>query len=127
MIEFDHIAITVNSLEESINFYKKMGYELQNQFKDAEYRWATLELGTTRLEIFEPLEIELPKIEHIAYSFTEDEEAFEIARKIGYKVEKSDVFYGDLKRKSFFVKDNNGLSIQLIKKKKKVNHINKNL
>lgn len=116
MVEFDHVAITVNNLEESINFYKKLGYQLQNQFKEDEYNWATLKLGITSLEIFEPLKKNLPSIEHIAYNFTKDEEAYEIIRKIGYKVNNLDIFYGDLQRKSFFVKDNSGLSIQLIKK-----------
>ena len=62
-------------------------------------------------------EKELSKISHIAYSFTEDEEAFEIANKIGYKVGNLDIFYGDLNRKTFFIKDNSGIPIQLIKKK----------
>lgn len=116
MLEFDHVAITVNNLEESINFYKKLGYQLQKQFMDNEYKWATLKLGPSSLEIFEPLNENLPSIEHIAYNFTEDEEAYEIVHKIGYKVDDLNVFYGDLQRKSFFVKDNSGLSIQLIKR-----------
>ena len=61
--------------------------------------------------------IYLPKISHIAYNFTDDKEAFDIANKAGYKIDDSDVFYGDLNRKSFFIEDNNGTSIQLIKKK----------
>ena len=121
MIQLDHIAITVNDLEKSIKFYENIGYKLQNKFNDQEYKWAELELGATRLEIFEPAvasrEKELSKISHIAYNFTEDEEAFEIATKTGHKVGDSDMFYGDLNRKSFFIEDNSGISIQLIKKK----------
>lgn len=121
MIQLDHFAITVNNLEEAIKFYMNIGYKLQNKFNDEEYKWAELDLGATRLEIFEPAvasrEKELSKISHIAYSFTEDEEAFEIANKIGYKVGNLDIFYGDLNRKTFFIKDNSGIPIQLIKKK----------
>ena len=90
---------------------------MENKFNGEEYKWATLELGTTGLELFEPLQKDFSKIYHIAYNFTEDEEAFEIANKAGYKVDYSDVFYGELNRKSFFIEDNNGISIQLIKKK----------
>lgn len=119
MIQLDHIAITVNDLEKSIKFYENIGYKLQNKFNDQEYKWAELELGATRLEIFEPVNStkKFSKISHIAYNFTEDEEAFEIATKTGHKVGDSDMFYGDLNRKSFFIEDNSGISIQLIKKK----------
>ena len=117
MIQLVHIAVTVNNLEESIKFYENIGYKLQNIFNDEEYKWATLELGATGLELFEPVQKEFSKISHIAYNFTKDEEALEIANKAGYKVDDSDVFYGDLNRKSFFIEDNNGISIQLIKKK----------
>lgn len=116
MIQFDHVAITVKNLEQSIKFYENLGYTLQNQFIDEEYRWANLELGLSMLEIFEPLNNNTSKIEHLAYSFTDDKEAFEFASKRGYKIEDKDIFYGDLNRKSFFIEDDNGISIQLIKK-----------
>lgn len=116
MIKFDHVAITTNNLEETIAFYQNIGYEIQNQFDDAEYRWATLKLGTTSLEIFEPLDKALPTIQHIVYSYTNEKEAYEIAEKLDYKLEQLDIFSGDLNRKSFFIEDNNGISLQLIKK-----------
>lgn len=118
MIEFEHIAITVKNLEESIKFYEILGYKLENIFNDDEYRWATLKLGMSGLEIFEPIKKESSKISHIAYSYTEDEEAFKFAKNIGYTQEQLDIYYGDLNWKSFFVEDNDGISIQLIKKKK---------
>lgn len=118
MLEFDHIAITVKNLEESIKFYQKLGYKLENIFNDEEYKWATLKLGISGLEIFEPIKKEASKISHIAYSYTEDKEAFEFAKNIGYTQEQLEIYYGNLNRKSFFIKDNNGISIQLIKKNK---------
>lgn len=116
MIEFDHFAITTSKLEDTISFYQKIGYKLQNIFHDTEYRWATLKLGKTRLEIFEPLEKELPTIQHIAYSYTKEKEAYQIAESLGYNRQQLNIFSGDLNRKSFFMEDNNGISIQLIKK-----------
>lgn len=116
MIEFDHVAITVNNLETSIQFYEKLGYQLQYQFSDKEYRWATLKLGESSLELFEPLTKEVPKIEHLAYSFTQDEEALELAQKLGTVIDQSKLFYGDLNRKSFFLEQDDGMSIQFIKK-----------
>ena len=45
MIDLDHIAITVEDLDESITFYKKLGYELLERFSDEGYNWATLKLN----------------------------------------------------------------------------------
>ena len=118
LIEFDHVAITVKNLEDSIHFYEKLGYKLQAQFCDESYKWATLKLKEAGLELFQPLQENFANIFHIAYNFESDEEAFEFAKGIGYKFNDLDIFYGDLNRKSFFVKDGNDLSIQLIKKKK---------
>lgn len=117
MIKFDHIAITVDNLEESIKFYKNLGYKVKNRFNDEEYNWVTLDLVSIGLELFQPLKKDLSKISHIAYNFTDDKEALDIVSQSGYKIEDLDIFYGNLNRKSFFIKDNNGISIQLIKKK----------
>lgn len=116
MIEFDHVAITSDNLEQSLDFYKKIGYTLQAQFEDEDYRWATLSIGNVKLEVFEPSNKGKTKIEHIAYSFTDDEEVFQLALNLGYQPNELNIFYGDLKQKSFVIKDNNGLSIQFIKK-----------
>ena len=119
MIEFDHVAIRVYDLDESINFYRKLGYQLQEQFHhDKEYKWATLQLGATRLEIFESLTTESSKIDHIAYNFDHEEEVLSMMNQFGYSKEELDIFYGDLNQKSFFIEDNSGLSIQFIKKHK---------
>ena len=117
-MNFDHIAITVKNLEESIKFYENLGYKLEAEFLDDGYKWATLKLKEVDLELFQPLQENYSNIFHIAYNFSDDEEAFEFAKGIGYKIDDLEVFYGDLNRKSFFVKDNNGIAIQLIKKKK---------
>ena len=118
LIEFDHVAITVKNLEDAIHFYENLGYKLQAQFCDESYKWATLKLKEVGLELFQPLQENFSNIFHIAYNFESDKEAFEFAKGIGYKINDLDIFYGDLNRKSFFVKDGNNLSIQLIKKKK---------
>lgn len=114
MIELDHIAINTNDLEKSLEFYKNIGYKLKKMFNDVEYRWVTLSLGKTNLEIFETKKV----IPHIAYNFSNDKEVFQIAKSIGYDFENLEIFNGNLNRKSFFIKDNNGISIQFIKKEK---------
>ena len=53
MLEFDHIALTVTNLEGSINFYKVLGYKVETVFEEEDYRWASLLLGDTSLELFQ--------------------------------------------------------------------------
>ncbi len=59
----------------------------------------------------------LSDINHIAYSFDNIKEAIDLALQLGYSKSALDVFLGDLTRESFFIKDLNGNSLQLIKKK----------
>ena len=115
MLDLDHIAITVENLDESIAFYKKIGYELLERFSDDGYNWATLKLNNHSLELFQITNDREKSINHIAYSYDSEEEVLELMKKIGYENKNIDVFYGDLNRKSFFIEDNNGKSIQLIK------------
>lgn len=117
MLDLDHIAITVNDLEKSILFYKKIGYKLVEKFDDDEYRWATLRLNNHSLELFESFNKE--NFDHIAYSFESEDDWHGLLESLGYKKDRLDVFFGDLNRESFFITDNNGKSIQLIKKVKK--------
>lgn len=115
MLDLDHIAITVENLDESIAFYKKIGYELLERFSDDGYNWATLKLNNHSLELFQITNDREKSINHIAYSYDSEEEVLELMKKIGYENKNIDIFYGDLNRKSFFIEDNNGKSIQLIK------------
>ena len=116
MLDLDHIAITVENLDESIAFYKKIGYELLERFSDDGYNWATLKLNNHSLELFQITNDREKSINHIAYSYDSEEEVLELMKKIGYENKNIDIFYGDLNRKSFFIEDNNGKSIQLIRK-----------
>ncbi len=115
MLDLDHIAITVKDLNESIVFYKKIGYKLIDKYSDEGYNWATLRLNNHSLELFQILNKNEKPIEHIAYSYDDDNEVSELLNRIGYK-EDLDIFYGDLNRKSFFIEDNNGKPIQFIRK-----------
>ena len=111
MLDLDHIAITVKSLDESIKFYKKFGYKLLDRFSNKEYKWASLKLNDHSLELFQS---DNKSFNHIAYSYNSEEEINKLIKGLGYK--KLEPFYGDLNRKSFFIEDNNGNQIQLIKK-----------
>ena len=114
MLDLDHIAITVDDLDKSISFYTKIGYQVVERFHDEDYDWATLKLNNHSLELFQ-VQDKKETIEHIAYSYDFDDEVIDIIQRLGYS-EQVNLFYGDLNRKSFFIKDPNGKSIQFIKK-----------
>ena len=116
MLDLDHIAITVKDLDESISFYIKFGYKLIGRFSDDGYNWATLKLNNHSLELFELTKNKKESFDHIAYNYDSDEEVLELVSQLGYDKKVINIFYGDLKRKSFFIEDKNGKSIQLIKK-----------
>ncbi len=116
MIDSDHVAFTVKNLEESISFYTSLGYQLINTFYDEEYNWAVLKLNNHSLELFEKkLNID-ENLDHIAYNYKDFNEIERLINRLGYKKEDLDVFYGDLNRESFCIRDKDGKTIQLIKK-----------
>ena len=80
MLDLDHIAITVENLDESIAFYKKIGYELLERFSDDGYNWATLKLNNHSLELFQITNDKEKSIEHIAYSYDSDEEVLDLIK-----------------------------------------------
>ena len=116
MLELDHIGITVKDLDESILFYTKLGYELVERFNDEGYNWALLRINNHSLELFQMTNNKDENFDHIAYSYDSDKEALHLIKQLGYDKKDIDVFYGELKRKSFFIEDKDGKSIQLIKK-----------
>ncbi len=115
-LDFDHVALTVRDLKESISFYSKLGYKLINIFNDDDYNWATLDLNNHILELFEKKVNKEDNMDHIAYSYSDFDEIEQLINSLGYKKEELDIFYGDLNRESFCIKDNDGRTIQFIKK-----------
>ncbi len=54
------------------------------------------------------------KIEHIAYSFDNEEELTELLNKMNRNMPKA--FYGDLNKETIFIKDIDGYELQFIRK-----------
>jgi len=84
MIEgVEHIAIAVESLEESIPFYRDhlgLAYQGQEEVPDQKVRVALFQVGSTRIELLEPvtddspiskfIEKRGPGLHHIAFATT---------------------------------------------------------
>lgn len=52
-IRFDHVGIEVNSLEESVRFYEKIGFSVLGEYSERNLRIAFLQLGDSKLELLE--------------------------------------------------------------------------
>lgn len=123
MFSFDHIAISVTNLERSIDFYQKLGFILDNQFNDGDYKWATLNLNEISLEIFcynknnNKYSGDLSKtgVHHFALKTKNIDKCIQTIKEI-YTGE-IEVYYGDLNRKSFWIKDPDNIEIQIIEEK----------
>lgn len=116
MIKFDHVALTVKDLDESIKFYERLGYKLLNIFDDEEYRWCNMELNGIGLELFQMKNDSSNPIKHVAYSYDDINELINLLNKMGIKI--SDFFYGNLNRESMFITDVDENEIQFIKNDK---------
>jgi methylmalonyl-CoA epimerase len=119
----DHIAITVRDLQETIDFYAKLGFRLTQRNETPVQTIAFLEAGPARLEVFAPKKTTTPPelgqsdlgVKHIALMVDDVQKAFEEARAKGV------VFNSEPRRTSMgnvvaFFKDPNGILFQLLQK-----------
>jgi catechol 2,3-dioxygenase-like lactoylglutathione lyase family enzyme len=87
----DHIAITVRDLQETIDFYAKLGFRLTQRNETPVQTIAFLEAGPARLEVFAPKKTTTPPelgqsdlgVKHIALMVDDVQKAFEEARAKG--------------------------------------------
>lgn len=126
MFSFDHIAISVTNLERSIEFYQKLGFILDNQFEDGDYKWATLKLNEFSLEIFcynknnnkFSGDLSITGVNHFALNTKNIDDCIQNIKE--FYSGKIEIYYGDLNRKSFWIKDPDNIGIQIIETKKLV-------
>lgn len=124
MFSFDHVAISVTNLENSIKFYQKLGFVLDKEFDDGDYRWATLTLNDFSLEVFcynknnnkYSNNLSVTGVHHFALKVVNIDETIKTIKEI-YK-EELEIYHGDLKRKSFWIKDPDNIGIQIIESRK---------
>lgn len=130
MFTIDHVAISVENLPETISFYKLFGFEIASQYEadDKSYRILMLENSEGKyIEIFHytnhskapdftaATATDLPVLgtKHMAFRVEDIDEAvkFAVNNKIAMNLK---VNTGRLGRKYFFLKDPNGILIEVI-------------
>lgn len=130
MFKMDHVAISVEKLEETIDFYKLFGFEVINQYEadDKSYRISMLTNNEGKyIEVFHytnhikspdftaTTATDLPVIgtKHMAFRVKDIDEAVKFAVRNGI-ARNLKVNTGRLGRRYFFLKDPNGILVEII-------------
>lgn len=130
MFTFDHSAISVDNLEQSVDFYKKLGFKNDKEFHDENLDIVYLSLGDMCLELFHYV-----KHNNIPDYYKDNDTnlhtvgnkhfAFRVEDILKAKefIENNDIYSDEIILKKgrtckayFFIKDPNGIYIEFIEK-----------
>lgn len=134
MFHVDHYAISVKDADKSIDFYKKLNFSLVKDYRaeDGSVRIVHMTNGGFILEMFcYPNSDELPEFvkslntdlmvkgsKHMGLWVESLEEASDYLKKNGLLEEKPVISQGRLGRAYFFIKDPDGIFVEIIAKQK---------
>ena len=132
MFNYDHTAISVKDLEKSLSFYKILGFKLYKEYHDDETDIVMLKLGQARLELFHNRdEEELPAhasdlnidlktvgVKHFCLNVEDVTAAKNWLVERDLVDEDVQIKSGRLGRAYFFIRDPNGIFIEIIEEKK---------
>lgn len=128
MFDFDHIAISAENLEETLSFYYKFGFVLYKEYHDENVDIVMLEFNSVFLEIFhynenfdlpehsKELLIDLKTIgnKHFALRVKDINEAKQWIEDKNLNNSEIKINKGRLGRNYFFIKDPNGILMEII-------------
>lgn len=83
-----HIGIPTNDMDKTVDFYKKIGFEVAHEVMDGDVRVVFLKLKDLVLETYENHEAALRDgaVDHIAFNVADIEEAFKFITGLGIKI-----------------------------------------
>lgn len=128
MFNFNHVSISVEDLEKTLDFYKKFGFEIHKEYHDDTVDIVMLKLNGIILEIFhyfehnalpehsKDLNVELKTIgnNHFALGVRDINEAKEFVEKNNLYNGEITIKQGRLGKPYFFIKDPSGILIEII-------------
>lgn len=83
-----HIGIPTNDMDKTVEFYKKLGFEIAFETKNGDVRVVFLKLGSLVIEAYENGQALLRDgaIDHIAFDVADIEEAYQFITGLGIKI-----------------------------------------
>ena len=83
-----HIGIPTNDMDKTVEFYKKIGFEVAHETKDGDVRVVFLKLRDLILETYENKEAALcdGAVDHIAFDVVDIEEAYKFITGLQIKI-----------------------------------------
>lgn len=128
MFNFNHVTISVDNLEETLNFYKLFGFEKHKEYHDENVDIVMLKLGNMILEIFhyiknnelpehsKDLGIDLKTIgnKHFGIGVKDINEAKKFIEENKLNDSEITITKGRLGKPYFFIKDPNGILMEII-------------
>ena len=83
-----HIGIPTNDMDKTVEFYKKIGFEVAHETKDGDVRVVFLKLKALVLEIYENNAAALCNgaVDHIAFDVVDIEEAYKFITGLQIKI-----------------------------------------
>ena len=128
MFNFNHVAISANNLEETLSFYKKFGFDEYKTYHDDSVDIVVLKLNNMKLEIFyykdrddlpehsKDLSVDLKTVgnKHFGLGVNNIEEAKKFVEENRICDDEIKIIQGRLGKPYFFIKDPNGILIEII-------------
>ena len=128
MFNFNHVTISVDNLENTLNFYKKFGFIIHKEYHDENVDIVMLKLNNMILEIFHYIEnnklpehsknlnIDLKTIgnKHFGLGVKNIEMAKKFIEENKLNVDEIIINKGRLGKPYFFIKDPNGILMEII-------------
>lgn len=130
MFSFNHVTISVDNLDETLEFYKKFGFVKQKEYHDDNVDIVMIQLEKMILEIFHyPEKDELPEHskelgkdlktignKHFALGVKDINKAKEFVEINNLSDSEIIINKGRLGKLYFFIKDPNGILMEIIEK-----------
>lgn len=130
MFSVNHVAISVENLEESLNFYTAFGFKKIKEYHDESVDIVLLKLKRVILEVFfysshsslpnhaKTLSEDLQTVgtKHFALGVKDIDKAREFVINLGFASENPVIQKGRLGKNYFFISDPSGILLEIIEK-----------